>query len=138
MTFLQKAKEVQAAIVYITMGSLANLNKCEVKALYEGAGAATADGKPCYVIWSLRGKSRKLLHEVIQEQKPPVPSTEEQTEIGRFFIKGWLPQIDILNYEDVKAMIEQAWPLFRHALHPYALHAHHAPHVHRVHIVSHA
>jgi len=105
LTFLQKAKEVQAAIVYITMGSLANLNKCEVKALYEGAGAATADGKPCYVIWSLRGKSRKLLHEVIQEQKPPVPSTEEQTEIGRFFIKGWLPQIDILNYEDVKAVI---------------------------------
>jgi len=102
--FLVKAREAEADLVYITMGSLAKLNKKEVEALYKGAISATSSGKKAWVIWSMKGASRDFLDQLIIADRPDFDPKDKQ-DLGNLFVSGWLPQIDILNYESTKAVV---------------------------------
>lgn len=71
--------------VYVTTGSITLLSEQQVQRLYAGFAACE-----CWVIWSLKEAKQAFL---------PSPVSE------RFFVSGWVPQLEVLALPQVKLVL---------------------------------
>lgn len=81
--WLEEAKTSQTPVIYISLGSIVELQAWSVNAIYDGL-----KNLGYKVIWSLNDKWRPLLKE--DPDKDP-----------NFWVSGWLPQIEVLNHDAV-------------------------------------
>lgn len=77
-------------IVYVTMGSMQKLTKCQLQALYHGLSSIP----DCAVAWSLKEDQQALLPDGGVEKLP-----------RKFFVHKWLPQAEALQLSDVAVVI---------------------------------
>lgn len=85
ITFLEKGSETEKPVVYVTTGSVLLLSKEQVLKIFNAF-----DGCDCYVVWSLKEETHKFLPD-------PVPP--------HFYVKSWIPQIELLAEESVKVVL---------------------------------
>mmetsp|Transcript_39234 Transcript_39234/g.108041 ORF Transcript_39234/g.108041 Transcript_39234/m.108041 type:complete len:521 (+) Transcript_39234:87-1649(+) len=77
-------------VVYVTMGSMQELQPFQVTALYEGLAKVPG----CAVAWSLK-----------ENQQRHLPSGGVQSVPRKFFVHKWLPQAEALNLPEVALVI---------------------------------
>ncbi|CAE7324466.1 GT7 [Symbiodinium pilosum] len=85
LQFVKTAKSQAKPLFYITTGSLMDLSKEQVLALYEGF--ASCDVR---VLWSLKDTKRDFL---------PKPLSAD------FLIAAWMPQVEILSLQELTAVL---------------------------------